>query len=364
MSFATSNRSLIDHVHTNGTAARKGVAFHRALLQAGASTLWLMLMVLCVNTLLPAQPKIMIKEYPVGLPFAITAGPDGAMWFTNYRSIGRISMSGSVTFYPLPDQSKDARRITAGPDGALWFTEGYPDAIGRITTSGTITEYPLPDPDSEAWGITAGPDGALWFTSWSGGKIGRMTTGGIVTEYPLPRYATVDSITTGPDGALWFTESNEAGGGGYVGRITTSGTITEYLLPAPFPGWAEWGFSGIVAGPDGALWITEYVGHRILRLTTSGSVTEYDLAGCSMTQLCGGGITAGPDGALWFTLFAANSLGRITTSGVVTQYPIPTGNSQSSAIATGPDGAIWFTEHAGGKIGRAIFVQPCAMCRP
>jgi len=75
--------------------------------------------------------------------------------------------------------------ITAGPDGALWFTDLDGDAIGRITTSGSITEYALPNPDSGPTGITAGPDGALWFTEAYGSRIGRITTAGAITEYAL-----------------------------------------------------------------------------------------------------------------------------------------------------------------------------------
>jgi len=30
--------------------------------------------------------------------------------------------------------------LTAGPDGALWFTN-YPNSIGRITTSRVVTNY-------------------------------------------------------------------------------------------------------------------------------------------------------------------------------------------------------------------------------
>ncbi|MFL6304497.1 MAG: hypothetical protein ACJ72H_13245 [Candidatus Sulfotelmatobacter sp.] len=318
--------------------------------------LFSLLLLLCVAIQCWSQAPDQIQEFEVGFPFDITAGPDGAMWFTNQRNIGRITSSGMVNFYPLPDQSKSSIRIAAGSDGALWFTESYPDAIGRITTSGSITEYPLPNPSGGVRGITAGPDGALWYTQWTGGKIGRITTDGAVTEYPLPHPGSTDWITTGPDGAVWFTEAN-VDGGGPVGRITPAGVITEYHLPPPVSG-----STGISSGPDGALWITEWVGHRILRLTTTGTVTEFDLVElCPMTpeaSLCADGITAGADGALWFTLFSANSIGRITTDGAVTTYPIPSPNSQSSGIAAGPDGSIWFTEHAAGNIGRIVLTPP------
>ena len=57
-----------------------------------------------------------------------------------------------------------------------------------------------------------------------------------------------------------------------------------------------------------------------------------------------GGITAGPDGALWFTEFSGNKIGRITTAGAITEHAVPTAGSDPEDITTGPDGALWFTE--------------------
>ena len=54
------------------------------------------------------------------------------------------------------------------------------------------------------------------------------------------------------------------------------------------------------------------------------------------------GIAAGPDGALWFTNYGNNSIGRITTTGAVTNYT-GTGISLPFGITAGPDGALWFT---------------------
>src|ERR1700736_848009 len=86
-----------------------------------------------------------ITEYRLRYaPSGITAGPDGALWFTesNYPrgKVGRISTTGQVTQYAVP--SGYPVRITVGPDGALWFTaqivQGPPSSIGRITTTGQI----------------------------------------------------------------------------------------------------------------------------------------------------------------------------------------------------------------------------------
>ncbi|MCU0291058.1 MAG: hypothetical protein MUF10_03585, partial [Thermoanaerobaculaceae bacterium] len=50
--------------------------------------------------------------------------------------------------------------ITTGPDGALWFAEWKGNRIGRITTSGAVTEYAAGiTPGATVECIAAGPDG-------------------------------------------------------------------------------------------------------------------------------------------------------------------------------------------------------------
>lgn len=229
--------------------------------------------------------------------------------------------------YHVPGESGYLYGIAAGPDGALWFTEYNSDRIGRITTAGVITEYAIPG--SGPYGITAGPDGALWFTEMSSGQVGRITTAGVITEYPVAPEPS--NITVGPDGALWFISN-----GCNIGRITTAGVATE-----PFGTSCGSGPNGITAGPDGALWFTSYGSNEILRLTTTGAVTYYPIPTVDSVP---NAITAGPDGALWFTEHLGGKIGRITTAGVITEYPLPTPGSEPEAITVGPDGALWFTQ--------------------
>ena len=75
-------------------------------------------------------------------PYGITAGPDGALWFTNAgnNSIGRITTAGVVTNY-TGTGINEPRGITAGPDGALWFSNYY-NSVGRITTPAKINVTP------------------------------------------------------------------------------------------------------------------------------------------------------------------------------------------------------------------------------
>ena len=146
-------------------------------------------------------------------------------------------------------------------------------------------------------------------------------------------------IAQGPDGNLWVTE--------YVGnkivRITTSGIITEFTIS----GANKWPH-GITPGPDGNLWFTEEAG-KIGRITTSGVITEFNIPTAGSEPYS---IVEGSDRNLWFTEYLGNKIGRITTSGVITEYAVPTYNSYPFYITAGPDGNLWFTEELGNKIGR------------
>jgi virginiamycin B lyase len=256
-------------------------------------------------------------------PTGITAA-DGALWFTNFGygtgdSIGDITTTGQFTFYTNSQYIDGPEAITVGPDGALWFTNAGNSTIGRFDpTTDALSSYSgagIDDPTS----ITAGPDGqqALWFTNNQNDTIGEITTGGAVSNYALDGNGQNQldgpfGITAGPDGALWFTvQGGGPYGDGSIGRITTSGALTDYtgstsLIDVP---------AGITTGPDGALWYTNYgtgTGDSIGRISTSGTIYSYTGTGIDGPQW----ITPGPDGeqALWFTNSGNNSIGEITTA--------------------------------------------------
>ena len=168
----------------------------------------------------------------------IAAGSDGALWFaaaaTNNNDqcfefpfcllpfIGRITIAGIVTEYSMAnDGFAEPYAITSGPDGALWFTDGA-GQVGRITTAGNVTRYSGLNINNGGWGITTGADGALWFTEGpciappdtgqgcglAPPAIGRIATNGVLAEYAIPS-ATAQpvGITAGPNGTIWFAES-------------------------------------------------------------------------------------------------------------------------------------------------------------
>jgi virginiamycin B lyase len=79
-------------------------------------------------------------------------------------AVGRITPSGAATEFSLSPVSSP-RGVTAGPDGALWFTESGVSVAGRITTSGSISEFLVA---TFPHGIALGPDGALWLAGCKG----------------------------------------------------------------------------------------------------------------------------------------------------------------------------------------------------
>jgi streptogramin lyase len=154
------------------------------------------------------------------------------MWFAESAGnrIGRITMTGAITEFPLPTAGSSPAGIAAGPDGAMWFTQRNGNRIGRITMAGVITEFAVPTADSTPWGIAAGPDGAMWFTQRIGNKIGRIDMAGAVTEFPVPTPASAPwEIAAGVDGSMWFSEWETS-------RIARVGTGRGALLVARVTG--------------------------------------------------------------------------------------------------------------------------------
>jgi streptogramin lyase len=334
-------------------------------------------------------------------PDGIANGPDGNLWFTESGSgrIGQMTPAGVLTEFTLPKVPAPAgsppgtaattaspAAITAAPDGALWFT-GIPGEVGRITTSGVVSEFAVPDVPPPAGSpagtastpatlssITTGPDGALWFTGVPG-EVGRITTSGVVSEFAVPDVpppagspagtastpATLSAITSGPDGALWFS-----GVPGEVGRITTAGAVTEFAVPdIPPPAGSPAGtastqatLSAITTGPDGALWFLGVSG-EVGRITTAGVVSEFaepevpQPGGLPAVTPLLNSLTTGPDGNLWLTTqnyaaLGADAIGRITPSGAFTFFNVPGNFAFAADVTTGPDGNIWFTEREDG----------------
>ncbi len=293
-----------------------------------------------------------------GCPRFITTGPGGTLWFTDLgpqatdgqiangqlprERIGRFTLSGQITEFPLPDSSTEVTGLTAGPDGNLWFTDDMNDRIGRLTPHGQLTEFSMPSTSSSSDDypndIIAGPEMSLWFLLLNEGgpdHLGRITQDGDITTFPVPNTHAFDDpqdITVGPDGNLWFTVED-----GRIVRMTPQGKMTTFSLPANIVP------DEIIVGPDRNLWFTEVKRDQIGRITPQGRIIELPFPNGKSDFVS---IITGPDGNLWF--MDRTVVGRLTLQGQITTFSLPLKEIpgytyKATGITTGPDGNLWIT---------------------
>ena len=160
--------------------------------------------------------------------------------------------------------------------------------------------------------MNLGPDGRVWTT---GGQQGCCYTPyilGIPTLTSSNQAVTMVNMVTdttnaavGSDGNIWYVQD----AAGIVGHLTslTATSPTGITINVP----AGPGLRGIVAGPDGNIYIGETTPNKIARVLISAS-----------------------------------------TPADITEYPLPTPNAGIIDIVTGPDGNLWFIENTPSKIGK------------
>jgi RHS repeat-associated protein len=262
----------------------------------------------------------------------------------------RLVSSPVITEYPQPNPPHSgAHRITVGPDGALWYTLPTSNEIGRLSTSGSASFFPVHGAPED---ITLGPDGNLWFTEYLGFMIGRLTPSGTLTEFTLanPSYGDPDGIVAGPDGNLWFTYYQDPNnttfqGQSHVGKISPAGTVTNYQLTNLYAG-----AMGIAAGPDGDIWVTENRQEAVDRITPSTGADQVILLGSAITGHPAE-IVPGPGSTMWFSETATPQVGSISLDGqTVVAHALPPGES-ANGIAFDSSNNLWYADGATSSVG-------------
>lgn len=316
-------------------------------------------------------------EYPLPpgtTPSDVTIGPDGAVWFANFARLfatsitaGRITGTGSVTLVSLPSASEggltapytSGGAAIASAGGKVWTVAVEPFAMhGQLLVSiDPATARPtLSSPGSDCCAeptpkLAVDTRGKLWLLTCSDSCTFGMIAGGTRIGDPANSY-TPGGITAGPDGNMYvtatFTGLDNLGFAPLEGFVFQLSPAAAVLHQFPLPPGSD--PRGIMAGPDGNLWIAEKGTGKIARMTTTGTVTEFPLPNVHAEPLS---IIKGSDGALWFTEFAGNALGRITIGGSISEYPVPTPHSGPYGLASCPaacdnaHGRIWFSEQTG-----------------
>jgi streptogramin lyase len=286
----------------------------------------------------------------------LTTGPDGNLWFDGDNAIGSMTASGVIAA-EYPGTGSNNTGFAMDSDGTMWYVGIDPatgqHAIDSMTLSGTVTGYPLPADLNVDSQLTIGPDGNIWFSadeydSNTGNQvyeIANITPNGTLTTYPLPSGIDASGAyipIVVAHGSLWFAANSQSGGTDIIENITTSGAVTSYALPSGTQA------TSLATGSNGNLWFTTYdaAGNSSIdSMTADGTITAYALT----SGVQAAGIIAGPGNNLWFQAYnsdGSEGIDSITTSGAVTSYALPSG-TQATSLATGPNGNLWFYGSAG-----------------
>jgi streptogramin lyase len=115
-------------------------------------------------------------------PSGLAVGADSRLWYSapDVSGIGVAGADGTFGQFISGFFPRQPRGVAAAPDGALWFAaadNNGADTLVRVTTSGTVTEFPVPDPLAEPRDIAVGPDGNLWVTESGSNRVARVSTG-------------------------------------------------------------------------------------------------------------------------------------------------------------------------------------------
>jgi streptogramin lyase len=287
-------------------------------------------------------------------------GSDGAMWFSEWRGIGRVSAGGSITEFPFTDALMGPGPLALGSDGNVWFDgaidnvapPAFPpsnSAVGFITPGGSITSYPVNSSGYPLSGIIKGPDNNIWF-GYSNNSIGLVGPGGAITKYS-PTFGNdlniqVTDLTTAPDGNIWIVDG---GLSEILKYVIATNTVTAYPTPPDFPG------AGqnvqpyrVIEGTDGDLYASSV--SMIFKFDTGGNILAtypFDNVFASVdAQLAAG------HGAVWVPLGLDNNqhplIGRVAANGAYAEIALPEtgtiGDSAApiSAMVMGPDNVMWY----------------------
>ncbi len=238
-----------------------------------------------------------------------------------------------------------------------------PTPTPSITPTPTPTSPPNTIPTGQTWTtedsrnvngsrIEHTADGSTWFMTPSNDRIARLRDG-TVTQWAIRQGEDIGAnpVDFQIDGDMvWFIENGASlidAGKSIIARLdTTTGALREWILPASRP-------AGFYRAPDGKIWIPQTAGVlEALDLATL-EVVDYRAA---PAVVFASSIVLGPDGALWMADFGGNRIVRHDmAAGTQTAWTILDPNVfrlNPSDIQFDADGHLWITEFTGARVDR------------
>jgi RHS repeat-associated protein len=280
----------------------------------------------------------------------VTVTPDGSLYIADLgNALRRVAPDGVVESLALPDAlGSNVWRVAAGPDGAIYFSD--PRSVFRIGRNGDITTIagsgsfastgdggPAIEAAVVPEDIAVGPDGAVYIVDMVHRRVRRVAPDGIIetiagtgvfgfsgdggpamsASFMRPR-----GIAVGPDGSLYIADElshrvRRVGPDGIIDTIAGSGSVgfrmggfsgdgghaTEAQLEEPFR---------IALATDGTLYISDTRNNRVRGVGPHGIIET--VAGTGESGFSGDGgpptaaqiaarnaLAVGPSGALYLT---------------------------------------------------------------
>ncbi len=231
--------------------------------------------------------------------------------------VGLDPATGSVKTIKLSGTDVFPYALTAGPDGALWFTELFASKLGRVDTAGNLVEYSLPNGNRSVPAEIAFANSTRGYYVDVG--VAGLQSGGVYQFNPqkftpvqvgagMTLYAP-NSISLGT-GGVWVTQHEAASLAFY--DVTTKGWT---VYPTSTVNYADTTLPYFVRVNGSKVWFNEHYADRIGVIDfASQSLTEYSLQSrrpTSVDQITNSLTFAlGRDGA-WFAEYTENTVGFV-----------------------------------------------------
>lgn len=211
---------------------------------------------------------------PQDLPHDLAIAADGEIVVTGMFSHamhvltpapGATSPAGTWRRVPIPVPQANPRAIEIGPDGSWWVVLGEPNMLARHDG----TEWKTFEVGVYAHSVALDSNGGAWVNghfSRAPELMVEIAADGARRNHELPPHPTMAGqpggpmpyeLRTGPDGALWMTELQ---GNRLIRLDPVSGAARAHPLPTPFSGPRRHDVA-----PDGIVWIPAYATGALVR---------------------------------------------------------------------------------------------------
>jgi virginiamycin B lyase len=182
----------------------------------------------------------------------------------------------------------------------------------------------------------------VWYTAQASGELGKLnTTTGETSHIFLGEGSAPHGVIAGPDGAPWITD----GGLNAIIRVDPfTENVTIYSLPQGV-GYAN--LNTATFDNNGTLWFTGQSGIYGRLFPSTGAMEIFDAPNGAGPY----GITTTPNGSVYYASLADSYVGLIDIkTGQVTVLEPPTPDQGARRVWSDSDGNIWVSEWNAGKL--------------